>query len=155
MRWLERAVARSLHPRRRALSSRRAGRLLIQSENVSAGVAEARCDLGRIDADRLNDLAPMSGDGIDGHANVVDHDVDDETGIAGRWATLDPGAAHGARAIVERQVAVTACSHLPAEHRLVERGRALNVGGWNLDVAHLPVGARWRHWCSCDVERPE
>src|SRR4051794_16501097 len=57
------------------------GWLLVDPEDIAARIAEASGDLGRVPADWLDDLAAMGGDGRDRCRCVVDHDVDEKSGL--------------------------------------------------------------------------
>jgi hypothetical protein len=67
-------------------------------------------------------------DEVDGRGDAVDHDVDQQAELRRRRPTNDPRAAHLARRIVERGVTVAAPPDAPAEYRVVEGGRAIDVG---------------------------
>src|SRR5437879_1286154 len=113
-----------------------------------ARVAEPRSDLGSIRADRLDDLAPIRGDRVNGRGYAVDHDVDQKAWLGCGRAPEYPGAAHLAGRIVKGGTAIAALPDVPAEDPPVEIGRLRNVRGGNLDVADLAIRKRGRHPCS-------
>jgi hypothetical protein len=69
------------------------GGLLVEADHVGAGVAEAGGDFGGVGADGLDDLASMGYDRVNGCGYAVHHDVNEEAGVCGGWATEDPRAA--------------------------------------------------------------
>src|ERR1700731_4582106 len=84
------------------------GGLLVEADHVSSRVAESRSDLGRVRADRLNDLAPIGDDGFNGSGRAVDHDVNEKAGLCGWRTPKKPSAAHLARRVVKGDVTITA-----------------------------------------------
>src|SRR5438105_12253415 len=83
---------------------------------------------------RLEDLAAVRGDPVEGPAHVSYVDPDHRPGVPGRRTVLDP-LADEAGSLEVRVVRFD----LPAEDRLVERGRPLPVGRRYLQVADLAV----------------
>src|SRR6185312_1235482 len=126
-------------------------RLLIQPEHVASRIGKARGQLRRVDADGLHDLAAGGFDRRDRRLEVVDHDVHEQARLARpRLAPLDPRA-RDLDAVVEGEGAVAAHARLPAEQRLVERRRAIDVGRGQLEVADLAVRrdhVRLLGWCA-------
>jgi hypothetical protein len=84
------------------------GGLLVEADHVAAGVAEAGGDFGGVDADGLDDLASMGYDRVNGCGYAVHHDVNEEAGVCGGWATEDPRAADFAERIVKGGAAIAA-----------------------------------------------
>ena len=121
------------------------GRVLVEADDVSARIAEPRCNFGRIRADRLNDLAAMGYHRINGRSYAVHHDVNKEPGLSGGRAPQHPSAAHLAGGIVKSSAAIAAFPDGPAEDAFVEAGRTRNVAGGHLDVTNLSVHKRGRH----------
>src|SRR2546428_14104779 len=58
--------------------------LLVEADDVSRGIAETRSHLRRVRADRLDERASVSNDGVDGRGHAVPHDVDEQAGLRGR-----------------------------------------------------------------------
>src|SRR5262249_7699008 len=117
----------------------RALRLLIQADHVPARVSKSRGDLGRVSADRLDDLAPGRGHLVDRVGDAVDHHVDEETTLWHRRPASYPAAAPLAGRIVEGERAVAAAPDSPPEHVPVEASGALDVDCRDLEVTDLPV----------------
>src|SRR5262249_7576152 len=114
--------------------SRLGSPLLVEADDVAARIADAGGDLRRVAADRLHQLAAVRDGLLDGGRDAVDHDVEEEAGLAGRRPPSHPGAAHLADAVVEGRLAVAALAQAPAEDGAVELGRPGDVGGGDLDV---------------------
>src|SRR5512133_2961841 len=51
---------------------------LVEADHVAAGIAEARGDLRRVAADRLDDLAAVRRDGVDRRGHAVHHDIEEQ-----------------------------------------------------------------------------
>src|SRR5882762_11600015 len=66
---------------RQASPIRASGRLLVKADHVSSRIAEPRCDLGRVRADRLDDLAPLGYHRVNRRGYTVHHDVKQEPGL--------------------------------------------------------------------------
>jgi hypothetical protein len=96
-------------------------------------------NLGRVCTDRLDDLATVTDDRLDGSRHVVDHDVEQQARVRRRWSSDDPCATDLANAVVECDSPSGRSPDPPAEYRLLERGGTLDVDSRNLDVAQLAV----------------
>src|SRR5262249_51554068 len=92
---------KSPHGSRRVMRLLAIWRLLVQPEHVAARIAETGRDLGGIGAHGLHDLAAGGGDLVDRGLDLIDHDVDEESGARHGRAPGDPGAADLAEAVVE------------------------------------------------------
>jgi hypothetical protein len=57
--------------------------MLVEADDVTCGVAEARGYLGSVGADGLNDFAAMGDDGVHGRSHAVHHDVKEQAGCCG------------------------------------------------------------------------
>src|SRR5215472_2588876 len=66
--------------------------LLIQAENVSGRIFEARGYFGSIAANFLHDYAPFRSHFIDRRGRAVDHDVNQQTDFSHGFSMQDPGA---------------------------------------------------------------
>lgn len=119
--------------------------MLIEAENVAAGIAEAGGDFWGVCADGLGDFAAVGGDGDDGGGHVVNHDVNHQAGSCGWGAIEGPDAADFADAVVEGDGAVAAFANVPAKNFFVEGGGASGVGGRDFDVADFSVAECGRH----------
>src|SRR5262252_9611140 len=117
--------------------------LLIQAENVSGRIFEARGYFGSIAANFLHDYAPFRSHFIDRCGRAVDHDVNQQTDFSHGFSMQDPGAAYFSDAVVESNAAVAAGANVPAENALVEFCRCLHVNCRHLDVADLAVPDGW------------
>lgn len=60
-----------------------AGWFLIQADDIASRVAETRCDLRSICADRLGDFAACTPDRLHRGRDAIDHDVEEDarTGV--------------------------------------------------------------------------
>ena len=119
--------------------------MLIQTDDVAAGIAKAGGDLGRVGADGLNDYTSVGNDSFNGFGDAVDHDVKKKTGIAGGRAPSYPGAAHFADAVVKSEAAVAARADVPSKNLFIESGGAGYVGGGYFQIADFAIGEGWRH----------
>src|SRR2546425_5306252 len=113
--------------------------LLVEANDVAAGVPESRRHLGRVHAYRLHNLAPARDDRVDGRANIVDHDVKQQARRCPWWSSADPSAAHLPCRVVEGSMTIAPLSYVPAEHLLVEVRRATDVGRGHFEVAHFAI----------------
>ena len=75
--------------------------MLVEAENVAAGIAETRGNFWGVGADGLCDFAAIGGDRGDGGGHIVNHDVNHEAGSCGGRAIEDPHAADFVDAVVE------------------------------------------------------
>src|SRR5207253_1895488 len=114
-------------------------RLLIQPNDVSPWVAEARRNLRRIRADRLHDLTAVGDYQIKCGCHAIDHDVHKKSGRRSGRPPRDPRAAHLAHRVIKGGVPVASFPQVPAEDALIKFGRAPNVSRRHLDVADLAV----------------
>jgi hypothetical protein len=57
--------------------------LLVEADHISGRVAESRCDLGRVRADRLRHFASIGQDQVKCRGHAVDHDVNEQAGLSG------------------------------------------------------------------------
>src|SRR5205823_14639398 len=105
-----------------AIAGSRPAGLLIEADHVARRVAKPRRDLGRIRADRLDDLSSLRDDAIERGGDAVDHDVEEHADLGRRLATRHPGSAHLAGGVVECEVTVATRPDLPAEDLRVEVG---------------------------------
>ena len=121
------------------------GWLLVEAENVSRGIAEARGDFRRVRANGLHEFAALGHELIDSRGHAVDHDIDEQSGRRRRRPARDPCPAHLAHSIVEGEGAVTPLSGLPTKNLFVEFSRALDVARGYLDVADFAVTQSWSH----------
>src|SRR5439155_2758197 len=119
--------------------------LLVQADHISSRITEPRRDLGCVRADWLHDLAPIGYHSVNGRGHAVHQDVKEEPGLSCGRAPEDPRAAHSPGCIVKSSATIAAFADGPAEHSLVELGRARNVRCGHLDVTDLPVRKRSRH----------
>jgi hypothetical protein len=119
--------------------------MLVEAEDVAAGIAEACGDFGGVGADGLGDFASVGGDRGDSGGHVVNHNVNHEAGSCGWRAIQCPDAADFADAVVEGDGPVTARANFPAKNFFVEGGGATGVGGRDFDVADFSVAESWRH----------
>src|SRR6266446_1252287 len=115
-------------------------RLLVKADHISPGVAEACGNFRRIRTDRLHKLATVGDHGFNRGSDTVGHDVEQQPRRCGRRSAGDPGAAHFASCIVERDGTIASLPYSPAKDLLVELGRAPNISGWELDITDLAVG---------------
>jgi hypothetical protein len=97
-------------------------RLLIKTDYISRRIAESRSDFRRVHADRLHELAAIGNNGVNGHGDTVNHNVDQQTGLLHRLPTDYPCAADFAHRVVKSSAAVVALSDLPAENLFVKIG---------------------------------
>jgi hypothetical protein len=93
----------------------------------------------------LHKIATVGDDRAKRGADTVDHDVEQQPGRCPRRPASDPGAAHFASRIVERDGTVASLACPPAEDLFVKLGRAPDINGWDLDVANFAVSQCWRH----------
>src|SRR5207302_8550776 len=98
-------------------------RLLVQSQQVAGRVEEGREGVAAGADRRHRRRHPAAGRRhfLERRVDAIDHDVREDAGFARRWPSLDPGAANGARRVIEGAVAVAAQAALPGEHLLIER----------------------------------
>jgi hypothetical protein len=110
----------------------------VEPDHISAGITEARRNLGRIGTDWLHDLATLGDNGIDSRSNTVTPDIDQQPWRACRRSTSDPSATHCAGGIVESCGAIAPLPKSPTKDFFVELRCATNVEGRNLDVTDFP-----------------
>jgi len=104
--------------------------LLVQAEDVSTRVEEARRDLRRVCADRLRNLTPVGDDSVNGVGHTIDHHIQQKAGCRGRWASENPGAAYLAGCVVKGGLAIAALPDVPAEYGLQNSAeRAISLAG--------------------------
>src|SRR5215472_2948726 len=112
---------------------------LIETNDITAGIAKPGRDFGRIGPDGLHDLPTGGDDRADGRFDAIDHDVDHEAwGGQGR-APQHPGAADLAGCVVKRGAAIGSLANIPAEGLAIELSRAGNVSSRHLDIADFSV----------------
>ncbi len=121
------------------------GRLLVEAEHVSCGIAKPCGNLGRIPADGLHELAAVDNHGVNGRGHTVNPDVNEQSRPRPRLPAGHPRPTYFTRGVVECGVAVPALPDPPAENFGVEVARTLNVNRRYLDVADLAVGHCWGH----------
>jgi hypothetical protein len=92
----------------------------VEPDHISAGITEARRNLGRIGADWLHDLATLGDDGIDSRRNTVTPDIDQQPWSACRRSASYPSATHCPSGIVERCGAITPLPKSPIKDFFVE-----------------------------------
>jgi hypothetical protein len=119
--------------------------VLVDADDISTWIAKSRGDLRRIRSDGLHDLAAMGCDCRESGLCVINHEVDQETGLRGRRKPKNPPATDFADSIVERDLALVALPDIPTEYISVKLGRAGDVSGGNLDVTNLAVSKCWWH----------
>lgn len=129
------------------------GRFLIESHDVSRRISEPCSNLGRVCADRLYDLAPVSSNRIEHLSNVIHHDVEEKAWSSTRRPSEHPCAAHLSSGVIECKFPVSAGPNVPTKDMLVEICGLPNFNRGHLDVADLSVCRRWWHERSLTVFR--
>ena len=100
----------------------------------SGSMIVARVRARTVGDGRLEDLAAVSYNLFEGSGHVSHVDPEHRTGVPGRGTVFHPLADEAWRLEVR-----VVRFDLPAEHRLVERGRSVAVGRRQLQVADLAV----------------
>src|SRR5215211_3339700 len=109
--------------------------LLIESNDVSARIAETPSDLRRVSADRLNYFSAARGDLVESFLDAVDHYVDEHSYVLGRPPVGSPGSTHLACGIIKCGTAVSPFPDLPAEHGRIESRRRFDIRSRKFYVA--------------------
>src|SRR5260370_36061036 len=91
------------------------GALVVEADDVSRGVAESCRDFRRVGADRLHDLTVVRNNLVERGGNVVDHDVNQKTGLRRGRASPYPRPAHLPDPVVKRGAPVTPLPDGPAK----------------------------------------
>lgn len=112
--------------------------MLVDAENVAAGIAEVSDDLAGVGVDGQNDLAAVGGDEVDGSSGVVDHDRDNDAGVGERAAVENPHAAD-LDAVIEGYGAVAVLAQLPTEDVGIEGGRDSCISCGDFEIADFAV----------------
>jgi len=112
---------------------------LVQSDHISAGVAEPGSDFRRVSADGLHDFAPVRDDRVEGRRNAVDHDVKEQARRPAGRSAANPGSAHFSSRVIEGNSTVPTLPDRPAEDLSIKIGRALDVRGGHLDITNFAV----------------
>src|ERR1022692_3931782 len=123
------------------LSARRAfpDWILVKAKDIARGISESCGNFRRVRTDWLQDLTAAGNNRIARRRDAVHHDVDQQAGLSRRLPAQHPSAADFTHTVIESRGAVAALSDMPTERRFVKRGRAIDVEGGHLDVAHLAV----------------
>src|SRR5215470_3151850 len=122
--------------------------MLVEADDVSARIAEARGNFRRVRTDGLHDFATVGNDGVDRCCHAVHKDVKEQAdGCAGR-ASEHPRAAYCADRVIKRSATVTAFADVPVEDFFVEVSRVRDVCRRQFDVADFAVRHSGRHECS-------
>src|SRR5215472_415452 len=114
-------------------------RMLVEPDDVSAGVTEARCDLRRVGPDGLDDFAAVGDDGLDRSGHAVHVNIEQESGRCAGRTPKHPRTAYRADRVVKRSAAVTAFPDVPVEDLFVKVGRACNVRSGHFEIADFAV----------------
>jgi hypothetical protein len=118
--------------------------VLVDAEDVAAGIAKVSDDLAGVRVDGQDDLAAVGGDEVDGGGGAVDHDGDDDARI-GEWAAVENPHAADLDAVVEGYGPVAVLAQLPAEDGGVKGGGDSRIGGGDFEVADFSVSDTVRH----------
>src|SRR6185312_1618202 len=96
--------------------------LLIEPNDVSAGIAKAGGYFRSVSADRLDDLTAVFLNEVERGLNVIHHDIEKQTGLIQSWPVKYPCAADLTYAIVEGDGAVAPRANIPVKDLLVKFG---------------------------------
>src|SRR5215472_5329881 len=121
-------------------------RLLVKTHDVATGIAEPSCNLRRVLAHGLHDLASTVYYCLDRLGHAVYQDVEQKPGLGSRRASQHPGAAHLAHSVVKSGAAVSTFSDIPSEHPAVKSRRTGNVARRHLEITDLSI-------CHCGMHR--
>src|SRR5260370_5566776 len=118
-----------------------AGAFLPETENVGGGVTERRHTQGSFGIGRLDDLATLRLDMLDGVVDAVDVDVGQQTWLARDRLIGYPRAADVSGPVIETRMVGVAPVYLPAKDLLVEGGRLMDVDCGYVQVGEAPMSS--------------